>query len=102
MESHALKVSGSRESLEELRQALMNDTQLQGISIGQIAADPTSPQGPVRVRESGLVDIIFMFLVEVPAGIAAHALYDYLREKLRKSLENAQVRVAEVTASQPD
>src|SRR5437764_1070041 len=97
MQGNSFKVSGTRESLEGLRAALLKEPQADRLTVTDVTPEPeAATPGAVRVRQFGLEEAIFAFAIHVPAGIAAHTCYDWLRGWLRSRADAAQVRHQEV------
>jgi lipopolysaccharide/colanic/teichoic acid biosynthesis glycosyltransferase len=97
MQLNSINVSGPKESLQKLRDALLAEPQAAQVIITEPSgeSDSASP-GAVRVRQPWeLNEAIWMFAIHFPAGILAHVAYDWVREWLKSRKDAAQVRVQE-------
>ena len=98
MQAKSFKVTGSKAALANLRTALLAETQAAQLSLTEPCPEPDQqpPPVPVRVRQVDLAEALFAFAIHVPAGIAAHSLYDWLRKFLTGRADAAQVRFQEM------
>jgi hypothetical protein len=109
MQPNSFRLSGTKASLEQLREALAAEPQAASLIISDPAADP-EPATPteVRVRQPWeLAEAIWLVVITFPIGVAAEVagkrLDDWLRQWLRVRADEAQVRVQEIPApSAPD
>ena len=88
MQARSLKLTGSPEAAESLRKALLNEPSAAAFKVTELIKEPTAPTGDARVRD--LTEHLLTFAIHIPAGIAAHTAYDWLRAWLRSRTE--QVR----------
>jgi hypothetical protein len=97
MQAHSFKLSGRKSSLEELRAALRAEPQAAQINLADLIPEPDAgSEKPIRVRQVEVSEAIFNFGIHIPAGVAAHLLYDWLKAWLKSRADAAQVRVQEV------
>ena len=100
MHTWSFKVSGTKDSLEGLREALLAEPETAKMIVTDLTPESdTDIPGPIRVRQIEVADAIFAFAIEIPAGVTAHLVYDWLREWLKRRADAAQARVQEITPS---
>jgi hypothetical protein len=95
MQPNSIKVSGSTASLDALRNDLLRESQAAQINVTDLTAEPNDPPGD-RVRGTGdLVGELALqfFIIHIPAGVAAHLLYDSVWKWLKDRADPKHVRI---------
>jgi hypothetical protein len=95
MDATSFTVTGTRESLERLRSALLKEPQAAQVTMTELAREPAPPgSGETRVRQPW-EEHVWMFVIHTAAGIVAHTTCDWLRKWLKDRADAEQVRVKE-------
>jgi hypothetical protein len=101
MQPRAFRITGTKESLEQLRNELMAMREATDVVIEDVLArSDDNPAKNERLR--GAVDFnaaIFAFMIHVPAGVTAHIVYDWVRGWLNARAAMGKVHMEEVLPS---
>ena len=92
MKDQTITVIGTKADVERLRDDLVKDAVSQKATVSAASA-AEGKAGSDRVRDHGITEVIVSFLVHIPAGVAAHALYDWVKNYVRNRGLDDKVRV---------
>jgi hypothetical protein len=92
MQAAFFSILGDRNTIEELRAALVEEPNAKQLIItepseqGSLASAPSD-----RVRQIDAAEALFAFAIHIPAGVTAHFLYDWLKNWLKSRAGDARV-----------
>lgn len=92
MQASSFSILGDRTTIEELRSALLEETNARQMLITEPSAQGSLASAPSdRVRQIETADALFAFAIHIPAGVAAHLLYDWAKNWLKSRAGDARV-----------
>lgn len=114
MKTRSFEVTGPKEGVDRLRQELLAECQPGRFPIELLNESKQVPieiMEPVstsvgggenqnKVRQVDMAEVMLVFAIHIPAGVVAHAAYDWLRAWLKERSDAAQTRVREI--AQPE
>ncbi len=93
-QTKSIEVKGPKGLLEKLRRELQAEAKAAQFVLSEpILVQTASPSSGAKVRQLDAIELIAAFIIHVPAGIVAHATWEWLRDEwLRAHADAAQAR----------
>lgn len=92
MDTGYFSIVGDRTTIDELRSALLEEPNAKQLLVTEaLQQGPLSSPPSDRVRQIELADALFAFAIHVPAGLAAHTLYDWSKNWLKSRAGDTRV-----------